>query len=188
MVDFVRSVAKAYAAPVWDEGHPMSRVLATFRRKVGGTHFKDARIDRGDKGVFGDHLANDLVLVREMKEEPILELSQFATLTAETGVALVDIRRGGVPRRDFVRVVAPMFSIPDDLLDPNFAGRRDLAAEDAVTRQEAIKAALAAEAARSTDEATALSITHDEETPQPLTALLAAIRNPETETTEEKTR
>ena len=36
MVDFVRSVAKAYNAPVWDEGHPMARVLATFRRKVGG--------------------------------------------------------------------------------------------------------------------------------------------------------
>ena len=93
-----------------------------------------------------------------------------------------------MPRRDFVRVVAPLKTIPDDLLDPNFAGRRDLAAEDAVTRQEAIEAALAAEAERSTDEATALSITHDEETHQPLTALLDAIRNPETETTEEKTR
>lgn len=181
MVDFVRSVAKAYAAPIWDEGHPMARMLALFRRKLGGTSFKDTRIDKGDKGVFGDHLANDLVLVREMKEEPILELSQFATLTAETGVALVDIRRGGVPRRDFVRVVAPMFSIPEDLLDPDFAGRRDLAAEDAVTRQEAIKAALASEAERAnTDEQLSITHDHEETNHQPLTALLDAIRNPET--------
>lgn len=175
MVDFVRSVAKAYSAPIWDEGHPMARMLASFRRKLGGTHFKDTRIDKGDKGVFGDHLANDLVLVREMKEEPILELSQFATLTAETGVALVDIRRGGVPRRDYVRVVEPMFSIPDDLLDPNYVVR-DLDAEDAITRKAAMENALAAEA----ENADALSINHhDEETNQPLEALLDAIRNPE---------
>lgn len=180
MVDFVRSVAKAYAAPIWDEGHPMARMLALFRRKLGGTSFKDTRIDKGDKGVFGDHLANDLVLVREMKEEPIIEMSQFSTLTSELGVALASVRRGGVPRRDFVRVVAPLQTIPDDLLDPEFAGRRDLNAEDAVAREAAIEAALAADAEQATAEEQ-LSITHDnEETHQPLTALLDAIRNPET--------
>lgn len=186
MVDFVRSVSKAYSAPTWDEGHPLARRLARFRRKLGGTHFKDARIDRSDKGLFGDHMANDLVLVREMKEEPILELSQFATLTAETGVALVDIRRGGIPRRDFVRVGEPMLSLPKDLVDPAYT-ERDLNAEDAVKRQAAVDAARAAEAANASAEgALPPSTTHDEETHQPLTALLDAIRNPETETTEEK--
>ena len=85
------------------------------------------------------------------------------------------IRRGGVPRRDYVRVVEPMFSIPDDLLDPNYVVR-DLDAEDAITRKAAMENALAAEA----ENADALSINHhDEETNQPLEALLDAIRNPE---------
>lgn len=184
MVDFVGSVSKAYGAPLWDEGHPMARMLAAFRRKTGGTRFKDGRMDKGDKAFFEDQLANDLILVREMKEEPILEISQFSSLTSELGVAFASVRRGGVPRRDYVRVVAPMNAIPDDLLDPDFAGRRDLAAEDAVTRQEAIQAALASEAERANAE-DQLSITHDEETNQPLAALLDAIRNPET-TNEEK--
>lgn len=187
MVDFVRSVAKAYSAPVWDEGHPMARLLSTFRRKVGGTHFKDARIDKGDKGVFGDHLANDLVLVREMKEDPILELSQFSTLTSEMGVAFASVRRGGVPRRDYVRVVAPMSSIPDDLLDPDYAGRRDLNAEDAEARQEAIEAALAAEAAESSSAEPNPTTTENEDEEEDATQHLTSLLNDILEPKEEKT-
>lgn len=183
MVDFTGSVSKAYNAPLWDVGHPLGRILAGFRRLVGGMHFKDARVDRrqGRTGAAATELhASELILVRDLKEEPILELSKFSALTADMGVAFASIRRGGVPRRDFIRVLEPLHSIPDDLLDPEFAGRRDLNAEDAVAREAAIEAALAADAEQATAEEQ-LSITHDyEETHQPLTALLDAIRNPET--------
>lgn len=177
-IEFVRSVDKAYRGPLWDASHPLAGPIAVWRRLVGGMRFADprtdARITKANVPV-SSLLDQSLVLAHEWKEEPILELSRFSALTADQGTAFAAVRRGSVVRRDFMQVVAPLNTIPDDLRDPNHTGkRRDLAAEDAARAEAARDAAEATPAAGPSTQHSQ----QEDETQADFTALLDAIRNP----------
>lgn len=70
-------------------------------------------------GMEFDTLALNTASIRqaELKLQPLLLDSEFDTYTAERFVAVAQVMRGGVRRRDVI-MTHPIFELPEDIMDP----------------------------------------------------------------------
>lgn len=135
-LDMVASAAHALRSPLFERAHPERRWFRRLQRKglggfrpVGITQIQTQRplttskfevntlLSNESRSVFLDY---EPVTGSGWKEESVLQLADFASLTKEKGVALCSVLRAEVVRRDFVRLVPPINGIPADLRDPSY--------------------------------------------------------------------
>jgi hypothetical protein len=136
VLDMVASAANALRSPLFERNHPDRKWFQRLQRKglggfrpVGMSQVQSQRPMTTDSFEANTLLSNhnrsilldfEPVTGRGWKEETVLQLADFASLTKEKGVALCSVLRAGVVRRDFVRLIPPEKGIPADLRDPNY--------------------------------------------------------------------
>lgn len=135
-LDMVASAANALRSPLFERHHPDRKWFQRLQRKglggfrpVGMSQVKSQQPMTTDSFEANTLLSNhnrsilldfEPVVGNGWKEETVLQLADFASLTKEKGVALCSVLRAGVVRRDFVRFIPPEEGIPADLRDPNY--------------------------------------------------------------------
>jgi hypothetical protein len=115
-IGYAESVAAAVASPLFDPTHPGAPLYRTWLRAGAGA-IEDAR--RGDpEGNFGGHVgwrsnaaikggaAMTLPCIAGgvWEERPLLNEATYAAATAQPFTAVAQVMRGGVPRRDVIRL------------------------------------------------------------------------------------
>jgi hypothetical protein len=122
-INFIKSAKEVAASPLYDSEHEGSSLYKSMLRKGAGA--LRARRHSG-KGVLRDGSSVGLdssserwltkgVEGGQWKEGPLMSLSEWDSILREPQVAVVEVLRGGVPRRDFIQCT-PIFEIPADLI------------------------------------------------------------------------
>jgi hypothetical protein len=135
-IDFVGSAANALDSSLFHRSHPQHKWFKSMLR-WGAGGFADvnpAQVDIGDvEGMLKFRLRTTAGM-EAWKEVDLINLADFKSLTAQQGVALAVLTRGGVPRRDFIRLDRYMDSLPDDMCDPNY---KEVYSDDALAQMAA---------------------------------------------------
>jgi hypothetical protein len=115
-IGFSESAAAAAASPLFDPTHPGAPLFRNLRRGGAGA-ITNGRRD-GKVGLIGGHVgwqstaavngAASLLMPRieggVWESRPLLDPSTYAAMTAQPFTAVAQVLRGGVPRRDFIRL------------------------------------------------------------------------------------
>lgn len=121
-IDFVGSAANALDSSLFYRAHPQHKWFKSMLR-WGAGGFADvnpAQVDIGDVESMLKFRLRTTAGMEAWKEVDLINLADFKSLTAQQGVALAVLTRGGVPRRDFIRLDRFMDALPADMCDPNF--------------------------------------------------------------------
>lgn len=127
-IDFVGSAAAAAGSPLFEPTHPNAQGMRwLLRRGHGG--FRDIKAKDQDRaharklGLNGFGLRTTLTAQGQVggwQEKPLVSEASFSSLTAEQGVAFVQLMRAGQPRRDYIVMDQAMEELPEDIIDPNY--------------------------------------------------------------------
>lgn len=116
-IGFAESAAAAAASPLFDASHPGAPLFRKLRRDGAGA-IRNAR-NRGAEGLAGGHAgwrsstahdsASALLLPRVeggvWQSRPLIDDATWAAVTAQPFTAVAQVMRGGVPRRDVVKLM-----------------------------------------------------------------------------------
>lgn len=99
-IDYNYSANLALTSPDYDPTHPFARLMRGFVRSNG---FKFKSLFK--VGIFGEGVADQhsIVSLVERKREPLFDLAELSTYLEEPFVAVFQVNRGGVRRRDVIR-------------------------------------------------------------------------------------
>lgn len=119
-IDYRFSARLQAESPLFDPQHPAASYYRSLVRRGAG-----AITSQSGKGSMQSHvqqerddlnLSIDPVRGGEFKIRPLLDEAEWSAYTAEQFVAVAQVMRGGVKRRDIIKT-QPMFSIPADILE-----------------------------------------------------------------------
>ena len=119
-VDFVGTARQAAEGPLDDDGHEGHRVFRSLvRRGAGSSRLPQKNgMTRNDRGLdeADIDLSVNVITSAEWKLQPLLLDSEWDGYTAQPFVAVAEVMRGGVRRRDIIQC-EPMFTVPADFLE-----------------------------------------------------------------------
>lgn len=108
-IDFVGSVAAAFGSPLFDPTHPQRGWMKSLLRWGAGgfrpLHEQTLKLGNVEKDLLFP--LRTTAGTEGWKEEPLISEADFRAMTAQKGMALALLTRGGVPRRDFIKLGAP---------------------------------------------------------------------------------
>lgn len=122
MINYPRSLEQAFKSSLYDADHPAAGAMQWLRRKgAGAFDISDQKTTgRGTAHTRQDAHAHDLRMpaIQQCKWEtaPLLESHEADAMLQEPFTACIQVMRGGVRRRDIVKL-EPMFEFPPDLLE-----------------------------------------------------------------------
>lgn len=122
-IDFVGTPQRALKTPLYDQANPNARFMARLRRQGFGKHTLGVQMKNAQGQAVGadtdwlsnarvneaDAAVNPLMPV-EWRYDRVVSYAEWSAYLEEPGVALFQVNRAGVKRRDFIKTT-PVYSL-----------------------------------------------------------------------------